>query len=437
MKDYAGVLTELLEGRWIDPDTRLPVNIEINDIVINADLIGQEAQLVARQHKGEKLAVVSDANTHAALGGRVYKALKADGFNVSEYIWKTPRSSDEGVKHIREVTRNCDARIAVGSGTISDTVKYASFLDKRAYSVFATSPMNAYSSSTASVLIDGFKSSINCKGPKGIFFDLQVVANCPSNLISAAFADVICRTTSQVDWLMSHLFFNTLYSDTPYALLRYDETDMIKNAHKMLTGDIDAVGMLTRISVIMGLGSQFTATTHSGSMAEHMISHYIDMFAGKKHPQSSHGEQVGISTITMSQLHNQILGNSNPPLMKPTDIPIQWMKKKFPHEIAENMIQQTRAKALSKHTANKLNKRFETEWESIRKQLVPFMLPFDKLHRAMKAAGCPLTASDLNLDGDFYREAVSGARFIRDRFCMLDVVDDSSGLEKFTRTMPV
>ena len=55
----------------------------------------------------------------------------------------------------------------------------------------------------------------------------------------------------------------------------------------------------------------------------------------------------------------------------------------------------------------------------------------------MAEAGCQRTATELNLDIDFYRDAVSGARFIRDRFSMLDIVDDSTGLQEFVDSMPV
>lgn len=437
MTDYSGVLKELVEGSWREPGTGKQFDIGIKDLIIQDTLDGAEAALVAKQHRGQKLAIVSDPNTHAAVGERVYKALKADGFIVTEYIWDKPVCSDEGVEHIRQQTRSCEARIAVGSGTISDTVKYASFLDERPYSVFPTSPMNAFTTATASVSSGGFKQSIACKGAQGIYFDLSVLANCPPSLISAAFADVICRTTSQVDWLMSHIFFNTTYLETPYTLLAYDEPDMIANAANMLNGDIDSLGQLTRISAIMGLGTRFSETTHSGSMAEHMISHYIDMFAGDKHPRTSHGEQVGVGTITMSQLQNQVLNNDEPPRFHATDIPTQWFNSRFSKDMGANMLEQTQLKALDADGAKALTTRLEKEWESIRQQLRSCMLPYDQLHAAMKAAGCQITATDLSLDEDFYREAVRGARYIRDRFSMLDVVDDSVGLESFTATMSV
>jgi len=306
MTDHTGILRDVVNGDWVEPGTGKQYDIAIKDIVIQESLEGAEAELVASLHKGQSITVVSDPFTHDALGHRVYNALAADGQKVTEYVWEHPQCSEDGVNHIRNATRNCDVRIAVGSGTINDTVKYACFLDKREYSVFATSPMNAFTTGTASVSFDGFKKSISCQGAQGVFFDLSVLAKCPKKLISAAFADVICRTTAQTDWLLSHLLFNTPYSDTPYTLLAYDEQDMINNANNMLSGDLDALGMLTRISAIMGLGTQFTQTTHSGSMAEHMISHYIDMFAGNRHPESAHGEQVGVATITMSYIQNKI-----------------------------------------------------------------------------------------------------------------------------------
>jgi len=437
MSDYSGVLSELVSGHWREPGTGKQYDIGIKDIVIRDTLEGMEAALVAKQHAGQSVTIISDEYTHAALGERVCKALIKDGFEVSEYIWQTPSCSDEGVAHIRQRTSDCDARIAVGSGSINDTVKYASFLDNKPYSVFATSPMNAYTTATASISSGGFKKSITCKGAQGVYFDLSVLANCPKRLVSAAYADVICRTTAQVDWLMSHLLLGTPYEQTPYTLLAYDEQDMIANAHLMLTGDIDALGMLTRISAIMGLGTRFTDTTHSGSMAEHMISHYIDMFAGERHPGTSHGEQVGVATITMSQLHNQVLNQNTPPLLQPTHIPQQWISDNFSQDMANNMISQTRSKALDERQCEALNQRLASNWDNIRQSLIECMVPFEKLRASMQAAGCQLTATDLGLDTTFYREAVKSARYIRDRYSMLDVMDDSIGLDEFTNTMPV
>lgn len=437
MKDYGGVLNELVAGTWQDPDTGTQYGIPINQIVIQASLDGAEAELVAAQHAGQSLTIVSDPYTHGALGARVFQALKSAGMDVREFVWETPQCSEQGVEQVRAATQGSDALIAVGSGTVNDSVKYASYLDKRQYSVFATSPMNAFTTSTASVSFGGFKKSITCHGANGVFFDLSVLAKCPPRLVSAAFADVICRTTAQVDWYLSHLLFDTPYTDVPYKLLAYDESGMVENASHMLSGDIDALGMLTRISAIMGLGTSFTQTTHVGSMAEHMISHYIDMFAGDRHPRTSHGEQVGVGTVTMSRLQEKVLQSETPPVFHATVIPEDELRRRFPREVADNMIEQTTLKAMDAGAADAMNRRLATDWPAIRSQLLGVMLPHQELLDAMNAAGCQITASDLGLDTDFYRDAIRYARYIRDRYSMLDVEDDSVGLDGFIAAMPV
>ena len=432
MRDFSGVIGELVAGRWQDPKTGQKRTVPVESIVIADTLEGSEAALVQRVHPGKSIAVVSDERTSEVLGKRILQALQPLG-GVSEFVWERPRITPDGMDELAQGTRQAEALIAVGSGTISDSVKYGTFLSRREYSVFATSPMNAYTTPTASVSFEGFKKSITCHSAKGVFFDLSVVSKCPKRLISAAFADVVCRTTSQVDWLMSHILLDSPYDETAYTLLAYDEEAMIANAGKIVTGDFEALAMLTRIAALMGLATSFTGTTHVGSMAEHMISHYIDMFAGNSHPRTSHGEQVGVATLTMSKLQNQIVNAYRPPTLKPTVIAKEDLRVRF-GAASNEMIEQTERKALNTASAEVLNQRLAKHWTEISGRLKSVMLPYEKLHDAMKTAGCQITGSDLGLDPAFYRDAVRYSRFIRDRFSMLDVADDSGQLEEFAKT---
>ena len=426
---YAGILNDVLAGTWIDPNTGSAPSIPIEAIVIEKSLEGMEAELIAKIHPQQSIAVVCDSFTYEALGKRVIHNIKSLGLQpVQEFVWQKPRCSQEGVEELRQLCPQTDVMVAVGSGTINDSVKYACFLDSRNYSVFPTSPMNAYTTGTASVSFGGFKKSLSCKGAKGVFFDLDILARCPQRLISAAFADVICRTTSQVDWLLSNILFDTAYIETPYSLLAYDETSMIEQAQTIVQGDIDALATLTRIAAIMGLGTSFAGTTHSGSMGEHMVSHYIDMFAGANHPGSSHGEQVGVATLAISQLQNTILNADTPPVLSATEIPTQILKDKFPNHV-ELMLQETSEKALSHKEADRLNQLFAERWEEIAGRLRQVMLPTQVLFDALSNAKCQRNAEELGLTKDFFAEALIYSRFIRNRFCILDIAGDAGILD--------
>ena len=208
---------------------------------------------------------------------------------------------------------------------------------------------------------------------------------------------------------------------------------MISNADKIVSGEFEALAMLTRIAALMGLATSFTGTTHVGSMAEHMISHYIDMFAGEAHPHTSHGEQVGVATLTVSRLQNQILLANQPPIFAPTRIPEDELHARF-GVAADEMITQTRRKALDGPGADALNEKLAAEWPRITARLRPVMLPSQTLHDAMQKAGCQLTGTDLGLQPAFYQEAVRYSRFIRDRFSFLDVAGDTGALDSFAAT---
>jgi len=182
---------------------------------------------------------------------------------------------------------------------------------------------------------------------------------------------------------MSHLLFNTTYVETPYTLLAIDEPAMIGGANNM------------------------------------------------------HGEQVGIATMTMSLLQHETLNNKIAPIMHPTVIDKKALENQFGADRIDNVLNELNKKALDEKRCEQLNITLEQDWETLRHRLKEVMLPYEALSDAMGQAGCQRTASDLGLDVEFYRQAVAGARYIRDRFSMLDLVDDSTGLEPFVASMPV
>ena len=66
--------------------------------------------------------------------------------------------------------------------------------------------------------------------------------------------------------------------------------------------------------VLTGFGNVITGSSHSGSMGEHQVSHWIDMFAGDAHPGSKHGQQVGVASLAMARLQEELLSLDKPPL---------------------------------------------------------------------------------------------------------------------------
>ena len=91
------------------------------------------------------------------------------------------------------------------------------------------------------------------------------------------------------------------------------EKILLNHSQKILTGDEETLAALSRMTLLNGIAAIIIGSTHAGSMGEHLISHYIDMFMGDEHPGSLHGEQVGVATLLLSRMQNDILNNSHPP----------------------------------------------------------------------------------------------------------------------------
>jgi len=426
---YLGVLRELVDGTWRDPASGKRLSIPIRAIEIRETLDGGEGELVRKLHGSGKIAVVCDRNTEAVSGARVAAGIGGD---CEMLVLDNPQSTIDTAQHLRHRTRHADILIAVGSGTVSDLVKYASFLGGKSYSVFPTSPMNAYTTGTASLTQAGIKRSLPAHNARGVFVDLQILAGCPQRLINSALSDVVCRSTAQVDWLLSRDFRGTPYSDIPYRLLAHDEQRLFANARRLRERDLDAMASLVRTCALNGLGSAVVGTTHPGSMAEHMISHYLDMFAGDAHPGTLHGEQVGVATLSVCRLQNQILRADAPPVIQFAPRGEAFFTRQFGAQQGSEYAACYATKAFDARDAEKWNAHLAKRWDDFTAPLRAVMLSAEQIAAPLTAAGAPMSPQDLGFDAAFYVEAIRNARFIRDRFTILDLADDSGLLDTTT-----
>jgi len=196
-------IDQLLAGGWVDPASGKPVRLPFRAVAIAPSLDGQEAALVRALDLGRRLAVVCDPDTHRVLGARVVRALESIAAPRLVLLPGHPHADAETVERIRAETAPDDALVAVGSGTINDLCKQASFLDRKPYAVFATAPsMNGYTSTSAAITAHGHKKSLSAHGAGGVFIDLEVLAAAPPHMIRSGLGDSLCRPTAQLDWLL-------------------------------------------------------------------------------------------------------------------------------------------------------------------------------------------------------------------------------------------
>ena len=425
------LLNQLLTGRLPDPDGSGLISVPVRAVEIAPSLAGREAPLLSALDLASSLAVVSDATTHGVLGARVAAALGGQG-RVSEIVLPNGPAADMAtVEQVRQRTKGAAAIVAVGSGTINDLCKYASFLDRKPYVVFGTAPsMNGYTSISAAITEHGHKKSLPAHVPLGVFLDLEVLSQAPLRMIRSGLGDSVCRPTAQADWLLAHLLFDRPYRTAPFRLLEGDEPQLLAKAAALVAGDVAAMEILARTLVLSGLGMTICGGSYPASQGEHLISHYIDMLGEPSWPASFHGEHIAVTTLTMARLQQAMMAG-DAPVLAPTDLDEDAVLQHFGPELGASCWQAFAKKRLASDKARILTKKLAEGWADIQRAIAGVTRPLADIEGALKAAGAPMDCRDIGVPIDFYRRAVVQAREIRDRYTFLDFAGDAGRLAPF------
>ncbi len=422
------VLTRLLSGHFADPDGPGMLHVAARHVAIERRLAGQEADLLRQAGlPAKRVAVVSDTNTHKVMGARIETALQAGGQVVS-VVLTDPHADSETVAQLRAATRACDTLIAVGSGTINDLCKYTAFQDGKPYAVFGTAPsMNGYTSCNAAITIDGHKKSLPAAAPVAVLLELETLAKAPVRLIRSGLGDSLCRCTAQADWLLAHLVRGEPYREAPFALLHDDETPLFAASGGLVRGDLEAMNRLARTLVLSGFGMAICGSSQPASQGEHLISHYADMMADPAWPAAFHGEQIGVTTLTLARLQETMLA-APAPRMRPSTTARNDVHAVFGATLGEACWSEFAPKRLDTAHAQALNTQLGSAWPQIRAWIAAILRPARELEARCAAPARRRHPPSWAGPDDFYRRAVMHAREIRNRWTFLDLAADSGAL---------
>jgi glycerol-1-phosphate dehydrogenase [NAD(P)+] len=422
-------IEHLLDGSLPDPDGGPPLTVPTRQVVIADSFDGCEADLVADLGLGRRLAVVSDENTWPVLGARVLDALGGIAQVTDIRLLGRPHADGDTVSVIRRESISCDALIAVGAGTINDLCKYAAAQDGRPYAVFATAPsMNGYTSLNAAITIEGHKKSLPAAAARGVFMDLTVLSRAPARMIRSGLGDSLCRSTAQADWLLAHLLLNRPYREAPFALLAEDETALFSQSEALLAGDLAVMRRLARTLTLSGFGMTICGGSYPASQGEHLISHYAEMLARDDWPGTFHGEQIGVTTLSMARLQERLL-EGDPPRLKASAPDESSITAHFGAELGAACWAEFERKRLDASQAEALTAELAEHWDEIRAQIRSVTLPSTGLEAVLKVAGAPTTPEELGWPRAFYLDALRHARELRDRYTFLDLAADMGALD--------
>ncbi len=281
---------------------------------IDKVVIGENAvfELEKFSENYKHVILISDDNTYAACGERVYKAIKnrVDSNVVLPSGDNVVIPDEETIACIRSfLKKDTDLLIGVGSGVINDLCKYISFHADLPYFIVATAPsMDGFASVGAALILEGMKITCGARPPKAIFADSAVLCNAPMEMIKAGYGDIIGKFSCLNDWKLSAFINDEFFCQKVYDMTYETALDVKKLASKIKNRDPEAVGKLMEALVVVGILMSYVGNSRPASGSEHHLSHYFEITGIlHKKPYFPHGIDVAYSAVVTAEIREKII----------------------------------------------------------------------------------------------------------------------------------
>jgi len=382
-----------------------------------------------KQKQHDKFFIVADKNTARALGDRVFQAVKQKGWDVIYHVLD-PEGLHTDEITLTRVLNAYDAIprlfVAVGSGTITDTVRFTSHRSQNQFVSFPTAPsVDAYTSKNAPVTIGHLKGSIYCHAPIAIFTDLPTICESPKFLTASGFGDLISKLTASSDWKMSHLIWGADFDEEIYASGLRAGQRAVEVLDGIRTADQESMTAIMEGQFTSGFGMADFGNSAPASGGEHHIAHIWEMmFHWKKKEGLYHGHAVGVAAIICAEWYQRLktlsrkdaedlLGKSEIP---PRSVQIAAIEKNLPH-IAEELIESNPIYLQLSDPAKfkTIRERILDRWDDV--QATAAIVPDANAIRGwIKSLGGPITPQELGVSKEQMEIAIDYAHYLRERF---------------------
>ena len=221
--------------------------------------------------------------------------------------------------------------VAVGSGTITDIVRFVCHRTGREFVCLATAPsVDAYASVVAPIIIEGMKRTIPAAAPLAIFADTETLALAPRPMIAAGFGDMLCKFSASADWRLGALLWGESF-DEAIASRAVDAARACVDSAPAIGSAVPA-GLEKLMAALVESGLCMAEAGHSrpASGAEHQYSHYWEFrLLREGRPPILHGLKVGIGTLETARLWDGVRN------MTETEVAERLARSRLPPRLEE------------------------------------------------------------------------------------------------------
>jgi glycerol-1-phosphate dehydrogenase [NAD(P)+] len=403
--------------------TNLPVYIE-------KDIMPTLVHYCESNHM-DQFALVADENTYSASGEAVEEALTRHGFDVQTIIL-TGEEIIADEYYIMQVLVRADQEdrvyLAVGSGTITDIVRFVSHRTKTSFLSVPTAPsVDGFTSRGAPLVIGRFKQTVYTQSPLAVFADLNTLCAAPRPMIAAGFGDMLGKYTALADWKLGHLLWDEPYSDS-IAQRAWNALQKCVGHAREIGGALpEGIHSLLEGLIESGLCMLDFGQSHPASGAEHYLSHYWELkLLRENRPAILHGAKVGIACVLVARFYEKIRQLSREQateLLKAASMPdreqeVQRIRSAY-GAIAERVIaEQAPYLDISEDAYGLLKQKVIDHWGEIQ-EIAANVPTSEELADLLRQVHGPTDAGMIGLNEEEVALAIEYSHYLRHRFTVI------------------
>lgn len=244
--------------------------------------------------------IVCDDITYKIAGAQCENLLSQVGVYAKLHIIKRLGFDEATLGELLiDMPADCDVIIAVGTGSISDIIRYMSFkLRLPCFTVATGAPMDGFAAGIGVMNVDGLKTTMPAHSTKLIIGDTDILRTAPYRMTAAGFGDLIGKLSCLNDWELARLVTGEHFCGNIAALVKKCVDDILQCADGLKRGEPEVLGRVMEGLVLSGTAISLYGDSRPASGAEHHMSHYWEtVFEQRGVRAAMHGEQVAVGTV--------------------------------------------------------------------------------------------------------------------------------------------
>jgi len=385
-------------------------------VEIGSGITSKAGKILSDADFPKNILLVADENTYAAADG-LLPSLRAEGFRVKKLIYENMiYARVEQVEEVEALAADVDGIISVGTGSLNDICRVASFRTKKTFCIFATAPsMDGFASDTAPIIENNFKSSWQAAQPAVILADTKILAAAPLELKSSGFGDMVAKYIGLADWRISTLLTGEYYCEK-IANLTQTATDRIMElAERVTENSEEAAGAIMESLVMTGLAMKLAGCSRPASGAEHVVSHYLECYKVIRGiwPEF-HGKKVGVATVLLNRAYRNIAERVTEVTAVPDATDWDEVYSKY-DAVLHGDIKKLNTPTITDKVDPAL---LQEKWPEIRRIILETLPSDELLMRKMLSAGAAVTPEEVHVPPQLLEDALRFHPYMRYRMLL-------------------